>query len=145
MALSGNFFEIRDQSEQFSSELDCGWNGYPGNGGIIVKFYDKDEDGFEWLLELDFQPESAGTINMGGTAILNDAKLTLTNNGTEIEHDIKTYVSSLPTFSHVAAVVLQARKLKPYVSPAEKEAKAAKKAEEAIKKQMENMGIKIGQ
>lgn len=145
MALSGNFFEIRDQSEQFANELDCGWSGYPDDGGILVEFYEKDEDGFEWMLELNFQPEDTGAFSMGGTATLSTAKLTLTNNGTEMEHDIKTHVSSLPSFSHVAAVVLQARKQKPFVSPAEKAAKLAAKAQEAAKKQMESMGIKIGQ
>ena len=144
MALSGNFLELRDNSDELSRELDCGWNGFPQNGGINVKFYDKDEDDFEWLLELDFQPESAGALSMGGTATLNGATLKVLNNGVEMEHSINTNLSNLTSFAHIAAVVLQVRKMKPQVTPAEKAAKLAAKTQEAVKKQMENMGIKIG-
>ena len=145
MAITGNFHELRDQSEDFSSELNCGWNGFPENGGLTIRFNDKDEDEFEWNLELNFQSVTPGAnMSMGADVVLTSTALTLTNDGKAMEHNINIYPENLPTFSHVAAVVLQARKLKPHVSAADKATREAKKAMEAAKKQMENMGIKIG-
>lgn len=145
MNLTGNFHELRDQSEDFSNELDCGWNGFPENGGLTIRFNDKDEDNFEWSLELNFQPVTpGGNMSMGADVVLTTTSLKLTNDGADMEHSINIYPENLPTFSHVAAVVLQARKLKPKVSAADKAAREAKKAMEATKKQMESMGIKIG-
>lgn len=143
MTISGNFFELREQSDGFSSELDCGWNGFPQNGGLNVKFYDKDEDGFAWTLELDFQPENGTALSTGGTCEMKGISLKLDNDGTEIAHTINTEVEKNPTFAHVAAIVLQARKLKPVVTEEEKAAKAAAKAEAEFKKQIQGMGLKI--
>jgi hypothetical protein len=144
MNITGNFHELRDQSEDFSSELDCGWNGFPENGGLTIRFNDKDEDDFEWSLELNFQPVTpGGNMSMGADVVLTTTSLKLTNDGTDMGHDINIYPENLPTFSHVAAVVLQARKLKPKVSVAQKAAKLQKKTEEKMKKQLANMGVKV--
>lgn len=144
MTIIGNFHELRDQSEAFSNELDCGWNGFPDKGGLTIRFDDKDEDGFGWNLELNFQSVTPGSnMSMGADVELDSASLKLTNGEDEIEHQINTNISQLPTFSHVAAVVLQARKLKPKVSAAQKAAQLQKKAEEAMKKQLANMGVKV--
>ena len=142
--ITGSFHELRDQSEDFANQLDCGWNGYPDQGGLTIRFDDKDEDGFEWKLELNFQPVTPGGNISFSDVVLTSSALKVMNNDTEIEQNINVYPENLPDFSHIAAVVLQARKLKPFVSPAEKLAREAKKLEEAAKKQMANMGIKIG-
>lgn len=146
-AIIGQFFDISTQCRDLAGELNCGWNGFPGGAGISVRFDDKDEDDFEWVLNLTFAPEDGSAFNMSSTLTLTEASLTLFNDNDEIDHNIEVDPYKLTSFAHIAAVILQAREAKPYISPADKAAKAASKLAaktmEAAKKQMQSMGIKI--